>query len=284
MTTETTYIQNENINRIRYDNTLKRSFNANVLAYSWYLDLVCDDWDLLVEGDYETVCPLPIHKKAGITTVYQPRYAPFLGVFSSQHLPSEKVRKFLSSIPHRHVKLTLNYHNQLSEDENPRIYRVPVIDLIPPYKKTVKRFNPQARKIIEKDDGNFVMRSIRTDEYMAFRRRQKKGTIIHNMRLTRIINYAIRYKSAGIYSVYSPGNELIGAAFFMKGNNRVFLGDWVESREGEKAHAVFRAVNHIIRNNSEINLTLELPFGCPPVEKLVRFDHHHCPKFRKGLL
>jgi len=284
MAPEITYIKNENINRIRYDNTLKRSFNANVLAYSWYLDLICDDWDLLIGGDYETVCPLPIRKKAGIITVYQPRYAPFLGVFSSQHLPSEKVRKFLKFIPHRNVKLTLNYHNQLNEDKNPQIQRIPVIDLIPPYEKTAERFHPDARKVIEGNDGTFVMRSIRTDEYMAFRRRQKKDTIIHNMQLTRIISYAIRYKSAGIYTVYSPRNELIGAAFFMKANNRVFLGDWVESREGKKSYAIFRVLNHIIRNNSEINLTLELPFGCRPAEKQIRFDHHHCPRFRKGLL
>lgn len=284
MQIETTYIKNENINRIRYDNTLKRSFNANVLAYSWYLDLICDDWDLLIEGDYETVCPLPLRKKAGTITIHQPRYAPFLGVFSSHHLPLEKVGQFLASIPHRHTQLTLNYHNQLSADQSRGIYRVPVVDLIPPYEKTKERYQPNAREIVNKNDGTFVMRSIRTDEYMAFRRQQKKGSIIRNMQLTRIINYGLRYKSAGIYSVYSPRNELIGAAFLMKANNRVFLGDWVESREGKKAHAVFRAVDHIIRNNSEINLTLELPYGCRPVEKMIRFDHHHCPKFRKGFL
>ncbi|MFW5754344.1 MAG: hypothetical protein ACOCV9_06030 [Marinilabiliaceae bacterium] len=284
MPLETTYIKNENINRIRYDNTLKRSFNANVLAYSWYLDLVCDDWDLLVEGDYETVCPLPLRKKAGITTVHQPGCAPFLGIFSSHHLPLEKVRQFLASIPHKHVHLTLNYHNQLSEDQRRGIYRIPVVDLIPPYEKTKERYHTNGREVIDKEDGIFVMRSIRTDEYMAFRRRQKKGSIVRNMQLTRIINYAIRYKSAGIYSVYSPRNELIGAAFLMKANNRVFLGDWVENREGRKAHAIFRAVDHIIRHNSEINLTLELPYGCRPVEKMIRFDHHHCPKFRKGFL
>ena len=284
METETSYIKNEHINRIRYDNALKRSFNANVLAYSWYLDLVCDDWDLLVEGDYQTVCPLPLRKRAGQMTVYQPRYAPFLGVYSSRHLPPEKVRQFLERIPHRHIRLTLNYHNQLQGGKKHKIHKVPVIDLIPPYDKTTERYSQEGRDCIRNQDGTFVMRSIRTDEYMAFRRRQKKGNVMRNMQLTRVINYAIRYKSAGIYSVYSPRNELIGAAFLMKANNRVFLSDWVESREGKKSHAIFRAVDHIIRNNSEDNLTLELPFGCHPVEKMIRFDHQHCPRFRKGFL
>ncbi|MFO8000835.1 MAG: hypothetical protein R6U46_06300 [Marinilabilia sp.] len=284
MELELTYIKNENINRIRYDNALKRSFNANVFAYSWYLDLVCDDWDLLIEGDYETVCPLPLFKKAGIITVRQPKYAPFLGVFSSQHLPAEKVEKFLSAIPHRHVNLTLNYHNHLLQKPRKKEYRIPVIDLIPPYQKTTDRYNKKGKDLLRSNDGTFVMRSIRTDEYMAFRRRQKKGPIIQNMRLTRIINYAIRYKSAGIYSVYSPRNELTGAAFLMKANNRVFLADWVQNAEGRENHAVFRAADHIIQNNSEINLTLELPFGCKPLESMIHFDHHHCLKYRKGFL
>ena len=70
---EIEYIKNKDINRIEYDKTLKRSFNANTFAYSWYLDLVCDDWDLLVQGDYETVSPLPLKKKLGVLRYDNPK-------------------------------------------------------------------------------------------------------------------------------------------------------------------------------------------------------------------
>ncbi|PWE00409.1 hypothetical protein [Marinilabilia rubra] len=281
---EIKYIKNEEINRLRYDNTLKRSFNANVFAYSWYLDLACDEWDLLIEGDYETVCPLPLKKTMGINTVKQPSRIPLLGVFSSKHLPSEKVTSFIKAIPYKHVNLTLNHLNRLQNLRIKGIRKVAVLDLIPPYEKTIAKYSEKAREILPQNDGTFVMRSVRTDEYMFFKRSQKKGSTILNMQLTRIMNYAIRYKSAGIYSVYSPRNELIGAAFLIKSNNRVFLFDCVENPEGHKRHAIFRAINHLIETNSESNLTLELPFECKALEQMINFDHHHCQKYKKGIL
>ncbi len=279
------YIKNKHIDRREYDTALKRSFNANIFAYSWYLDLVCDDWDLLMEGNYETVCPLPLSKKFGITRVKQPETAPFLGVFSSSHLPGDKIFAFLKSIPYRNINLTLNHLNNINNRPGKKIRRVPVLDLIPPYLKTMERYSDKARELLSKNNGTFVMRSIRTDEYMFFKRSLKKGPTIPNMQLTRIMNYALRYKSAGIYSVYSPLNELIGAVFLMKTNNRLFLTDCIENTEGQQQSAVFRAVNHIIETNSETNLTLEIPLGsASSLNTMIQFDHHHCQKYRKGIL
>jgi hypothetical protein len=278
------YIKNADINRLRYDNALKKSFNANIFAYSWYLDLVCDDWSLLIEGDYETVCPLPISKKLGIIIVKQPQRAPFLGVFSSKQLSSEKVALFLKTIPYKNTYITLNHLNRLPREKAKGVCKVPVLDLILPYDKTIERYSEKAKKLLPLNDGTFVIRSIRTDEYMFLKRSLKKGRTISNMQLTRIMNYAIRYKSAGIYCVYSPRNELIGAVFLIKSNNRVFLIDYIENAEGNKRHAIFLAINHIIKTNSEVNLTLEIPFRCSSLEKMIHFYHHHCLIYRKGIL
>jgi hypothetical protein len=281
---ELTYIKNENIDRRRYEKSLQKSFNANIFAYAWYLDLVCDDWDLLMEGDYETVCPLPLTKTIGITTIKQPRSIPSLGVFSSQHLPSEKVTRVLSAIPYFNISLVLNPQNRATNVKRKHNFRVSVVDLIPPYAKISERYSQKAHELLRNNEGVFVMRTIRTDEYMGLKRKLHKRHIIHNMQLTRIMNYALRYKSAGIYSVYSPHNELIGAIFLIKSNQRVFLIDWIQSEEGEEKHAVFRAINHVIETNSETNLTLETPLGCSPLKNLISFNYHYCQKYRKGIL
>ncbi|WP_291856614.1 hypothetical protein [Marinilabilia sp.] len=278
------YLKNQEINRLRYDNALKRSFNANIFAYSWYLDQVCEDWDLLVEGDYETVCPIPLSRKMGIVRVKHPAMAPFLGVFSSKHLPAEKVEDILHKIPFRNVAITLNHLNRLPKYNRKRTVNVPVLDLITPYKKIMERYSEQARDSLSKNDGTFVMRSIRTDEYMFFRRSQKKKGVMEEMQLTRIMNYAIRYKSAGIYATYSSHNELIAAVFLIKSNNRLFLFDCTQSQQGRQHHGVFRAINHLIESNSESNLTLEIPFKCEALQSMILFDHHQCLKYKKGIL
>lgn len=281
---EIEYIKNKDIDRFQYDKTLNRSFNANTFAYSWYLDLVCDDWDLLVEGDYETVCPLPLKRKFGIVTVKQSRQAPFLGVFSDQHLTADKVVRFLKAIPYKNVQLTLNHLNRVVGHHSGKVEHVPVLDMILPYDKIVERYSDKARETLRKNDGTFVTRSIRTDEYMFFKRSLKKVSTIPNMQLTRVMNFAIRYKSAGIYSVYSPRNELIGALFLIKSNNRIFLIDCIQNEEGQERNAVFRAINYLIESNKESNLTLEVPLGCRPLTKMIHFNHHHCQKYKKGFL
>ncbi|MGQ1889299.1 hypothetical protein ACT29H_02545 [Thermophagus sp. OGC60D27] len=281
---EIKYIKNKDIDRSRYDNSLKNSFNANIFAYSWYLDLVCDDWDLLIEGDYETICPLPLKKRMGLTLVKQPSRAASLGVYSPKYLPAEKVSTFLKAIPYHHVTLILNHFNRLESHSHISVKKVPVLDMIAPYNKIIERFSEQAKNILPINDGTFVMRSIRSDEYMSFRHKIKKRTTLQNMQLIRIINYALRYKSAGIYTVYSPRNELIGALFLIKSNNRLFLFDCIENEEGKKRFAIFRAINHILETNCEKNLTLEIPFHCQDLMSMISFDYHQCIKFRKGIL
>ena len=75
-------IERENINIEKYDTCVEKSEQSRVFAYSWYLDIVSDNWCVLVFQDYEAVMPLPFRKKYGIKYVYPPFWLIELGVFS----------------------------------------------------------------------------------------------------------------------------------------------------------------------------------------------------------
>ncbi len=45
---------------------MDEAFNGLIYAKSWYLDIVADQWDALVENDYEKIFPLVHRKKYGI--------------------------------------------------------------------------------------------------------------------------------------------------------------------------------------------------------------------------
>jgi hypothetical protein len=77
-----TYLTHKEIDFEKYDRCIDLSLNGIVYAYSWYLDMVTDDWDILVEDDYKSVMPLPKRKKFGIHYIYQPFFVQQLGVFS----------------------------------------------------------------------------------------------------------------------------------------------------------------------------------------------------------
>ena len=65
---EVRFVEHKDIDRPRWDGCVHYANNSLVYAYSWYLDNVSgEEWDALVEGDYESVMPLiPNHKIWGV--------------------------------------------------------------------------------------------------------------------------------------------------------------------------------------------------------------------------
>ena len=81
------------IRRVRYkDIDFKKyvacvdlSSQRNFYAKKEILDfLTKNSWELLVEGDYEAVMPIPVKKKFGFSYVYMPLFCQQLGIFSLQ--------------------------------------------------------------------------------------------------------------------------------------------------------------------------------------------------------
>ncbi len=105
------YIAYNNLDYEKWDKCIIGSVNSFFYAKSWYLDIVCEQWDALVLNDYEAVMPLPKRKKWGITYIYQPFMCQQLGVFHNQE--SYCVNDFISAIPKEilHFNFNLNTHN-----------------------------------------------------------------------------------------------------------------------------------------------------------------------------
>ena len=64
------YLKNHEINTEKWDECIMNAFNGIVYAYSWYLDIVHETWDALIEGDYERVMPLPVSEKCGVSYIF----------------------------------------------------------------------------------------------------------------------------------------------------------------------------------------------------------------------
>jgi hypothetical protein len=107
------YIHHKNIDIQKWDNCIDHSVNRIIYAYSWYLDIVCDQWDGLIQGDYESVMPLPFKYKYGFRYIYPPLFCQQLGVFSIHVISQDLVNEFLNAIPNENklVELNLNVSN-----------------------------------------------------------------------------------------------------------------------------------------------------------------------------
>ena len=75
----------EEIDWQKYQNCLKRSEQYILFAKKKYLDLLLhQNWEILVDNDYEAVMPIPLAKKWGFNFVVMPLQTQQLGVFSGK--------------------------------------------------------------------------------------------------------------------------------------------------------------------------------------------------------
>src|ERR1700722_3468437 len=113
------YLKHTEIDKAKWDVCIANSFNKNIYANSWYLDVVCPAWEALIDGDYQAVMPLTCNKKYGINYLYQPYFTQQLGILGMDELSNEKMNEFLNAIPSqfRLIEINLNINNSIQNKE-----------------------------------------------------------------------------------------------------------------------------------------------------------------------
>ena len=97
----------------KYDDCIEKSMQSNIFGFSWYLDIVCDNWDVLVLNNYEAVMPIPWRKKFFVKYVYTPLRVLELGVFSEGCIDENEFLIELFS-GFKYVNLRMNKLNSFS--------------------------------------------------------------------------------------------------------------------------------------------------------------------------
>jgi phosphotransferase system IIB component len=113
------YVKRQHLDVSKYDFCIENSTQSRIYAFSWYLDIVADHWDVLVLDDYEAVMPIPWKKKYGIKYVVQPYFCQQLGIFSKEKISKELVLDFIQNIPNKffRISLQLNAENNIDSEK-----------------------------------------------------------------------------------------------------------------------------------------------------------------------
>ena len=277
-----TYLQHKDINKTKWDKCIKKAFNGIVYAFSWYLDIMCEEWEALIEGDYDSVFPLPAGEKYGINYLYQPFFTQQLGVFSTKKLDANKVHQFLKNIPakYKYVDISLNTFNKISQGESLEFIKKRNItyelDLIVPYEKIFNNYSTNTKRNIKKADNNKleIVKGLQPVELIKLFRTNLGKTIkkikpAHYKKLIRIITISIRYNIGEIYAVYTAKNNLCAAAFFITSHNKsIFLFSGI-NKQGKQNSAMFLLIDEFIKKKSEKNRILD--FEGSNIEGIARF-------------
>lgn len=249
------YLLNKDINYHKWDKSLSASLNPYIYAKSWYLDLVAEDWDALILGDYKIIMPLPFNTKYGIYYIHQPIFTQQLGIFSKSLLNKDIILEFIKSIPKKFklIDINLNKYNKVESNEFEVFEKSNVeLDLFNDYDFISKNYSSNHKRNLKKANKNDLIFTPHCEpEQLIELFKHNKGKEINVFtdrdykRLTRLL-YQLIYKGKGrIFGVNNDNNSLIAAAFFAYDFNRLiflFSGQNSESMQKGGMHYLLDSV------------------------------------------
>ncbi|MDB4303189.1 hypothetical protein N9934_00165 [Desulfosarcina sp.] len=272
------YLKQEEIDREKWDQCIDNAFNGMTYAKSWYLDLVTEQWDALVENDYESVFPLVYRKKYGIFYLYQPVFTQQLGIFSTSLLTEDTVSDFIDSIPKhfRFAEINLNTFNKVQEGK----YKVlnwlnHELDLIKPYDLIHKNYSTNLKRNLkkaEKEKLTFV-ENIKPDDIIKIFRENRGLNVSLNeedyIKLNRLAYAGIYRGVIKTYGVYTTNNEICAGVIFMQSKKKkIFLFSGL-TEQGKQLNAMPFLIDQFIQQNNQHHITLDFEGSNDP--NLARF-------------
>ncbi len=260
-------LKHNKIDKRRWDDCINKSFNGNVYALSWYLDIVHPNWDALIENDYERVMPLTQSKKYGISYMFQPFFVQQLGVFSTSQLSKDDVDNFINAIPKQYLltQYKLNSYNKVDYESDFIVrHRNIELDLIFDYQNLYNNYNNNTKRNLAKAEaaGLSIVHDINPEIIINLFRNNRGRDIKHwkdkeYERLLELINTAVSQKYCFTLGVSDLSSSIIAGAVFMYSHDRIiFLFSGSDEKHKDK-HALTLLLDDVIREFSETQYTLD---------------------------
>ena len=266
----------EAIDTTKWDSCIAQSVNGLVYGYSWYLDIVAENWCGLVGDDYQAVFPLPFNTKYGVRYVYQPFFTQQLGLFSQAPINPNLVTDFLNTIPPKFsfIAINLNSYVKVQYPQAKLFPRVTYhLDLIEPYSTISARYSSNTKRNISKAVAYdiSVIRGLTALQLVELKRSNATVSLRkkHYNILTQLVTQSVGHGVGELYGAYNARNELCAGALFLKSNGKVVYLLASSSDEGREHRAMFSLVDHYIQKHSELNLVLD--FEGSTIESVARF-------------
>ncbi len=253
------YIKREEIDKVKWNSCVHYANNGNVFGYMWYLDFVGKDWDGLVEGDYESVCPLVWRDGFfGKKELYQPPLMRELGVYSINVLSPARIRKFIEAIPEEFNKIdiTLNEQNLLNEGgfrKKEHVNHQLLLNVS--YEELAGNYSSGLLRLLEKaQDYNLrPVSNLKPEKIAGFylkHTKDGKGKEQKFHAMQRVM-YNVLHRGWGFATgVANDQDELIAVNFLIYSHNKVLNFMPVASKEGEEKGAMAFMINLLFRSHA----------------------------------
>lgn len=216
------FVNRAELNVEKYNKCVENSLQSRIFAFSWYLDVACNTWGVLVLDDYEAVMPIPWDKKYTIKYVYPPLWILELGIFSLKEIKMEPFIEVL--LEHfKFVELRLNTDNEIGEvnDQN-GIKTMQWMSITEGYDYAFSKYRKDRKKDLSKA-RKFGLKEVWEDdaENLITLFKNNIGKRDQNIKsndyknLLSLIAICQRKEVGEIVSVYDDKEHLVASAFFL---------------------------------------------------------------------
>ena len=259
------YLRNNEIDRVRWDSCIDSIPGVRPYGYSWYLDIMAPGWSALVEGDYETLFPIPGLKKYGIQYITTPIFLQQLGVYSPAINIPGIIDRFLDQIP-RHFRLIDLCVGQEVKNENYIVTQRTnyELDLSCSYEANWQKFSSGCRKNIKKSisENPEIINDIKSSELITLFRLNKGREIkeinsLSYQRLENLMNYCMENKKGRIIGVRDSEGKVIFGRFLIEHSGRIITLFTANTHESRNRKIGYFVINELIKEFSSTRTILD---------------------------
>lgn len=264
------YLIYKEIDKVKWDDCIRRSINGLIYAESAYLDHMSANWNAIILNDYEAVMPLTWKKKLGIRYLYQPPFLQQGGVFFKNKLPVKVMRSIMDEASDRFkfAECTVNYGNLIDwkqEDIKQTLRNNFILQLGSGYKNIYKNYNTYIKQRLNrlqkfslqyKKSGDITgtiklykelyhdrMSSLSDKDYTQF---------------SKLCKYYLKDERVICRHVHnSDGKELLASVLLLKDDNRIYNIISCILPNGKKLLANYFLYNELIREFSDKEIILD---------------------------
>lgn len=248
-------IKRRDLDLQKYDSCIDESLQSRIFAFSWYLDITVEHWQVAVLNDYEAVMPLPVRQKFGIPYVYPPFWILELGIFSKGPMDdSVFIEKIKDEF--RWIELRLNSSNTFHFDSDvglkmqyQQLSLSDIFDQIQnSYRKDRKKDLRKAKEsglgVKWDDDSNHLIDLFKK----SIGKRTSNITESDYKNLREIIRTCSKKGLGRILSVYAEDDSLVASSFVLLHKNTctilVSASDFSNRKNGANTFLIDTLLRH----------------------------------------
>ncbi len=258
------YIKRKDLDILKYDVCIENSIQSRIYGFSWYLDIVADNWDVMVLDDYKAVMPIPWKSKYGLKYISQPYFCQQLGVFSKEKFTKEIQEEIIKKIPKKFVKVSLNFNSDNFLTSNMKPLKNYILILNNTYDTLFKAFSKGRKHAVKVGQKNQLLLNKTTISELID---MKKEFYAHGnfpiIVLEKLTNYVLENNKGFILGVFKDGS-LIGGGLFLKSKNRITYLFSSFNMDGRKLQAASFLISNIVKKYENSNAILDFEGGNLP--------------------